>query len=88
MGRTRSPRWVYFGLFANRSPGAEGFSVVVEPGNRPGRNAIVDSIVQLNGRNLAPAGTAIVAKNLKSATFSLVTRGRSPIEITGSWECG
>jgi hypothetical protein len=87
-GNTLSPRWVWFGLFAQGFPGGRGFSVVVEPGNRSGRNAINDSVVQLNGRNLAATGTAVVAKGLKSATFSLVTRGSSPTKITGSWTCG
>ncbi len=87
-GNILSPRWVYFGLLAQQSPGARGFSVVVEPGNRPGRNKISDSIVQVDGLNLAPTGTAIVAKGLKSATFTLFTRGPSRTKVTGSWTCG
>lgn len=87
-GNRPSPRWMYFGLLANRFPGARGFSVVVVPSKRPGRNKIIDSIVQLNGRNLAPTGYALVEKDFKTGTFSIVTKGPSPLKITGSWSCG
>lgn len=84
-----SPRWYYFGLFARGSvPGARGFSVVLKPGDRPGRVKVIDSIVEVAGRDLAPTGTAIVAKGLKSATFTLVTRGPARTRVTGSWTCG
>jgi hypothetical protein len=87
-GPLSSPRWYYFGLFARGSaPGARGFSVVLEPGDRSGPVKVIDSIVQLAGRNLAPTGTAIVAKGLKSATFTLVTRGPARTRVTGSWTC-
>lgn len=52
---------------------------------RAGRIPIVDGQVQLPGfRSLPHHGTAIVSKDLQSATFSL----GSPPRITGSWTCG
>ena len=51
---------------------------------RPGRNTIMDGEVQLPGFSSLPSeGTAIISKDLKSATFSL----GSPPRITGSWRC-
>ena len=51
---------------------------------RPGRNTIMDGEVHLPGFSSLPnQGTAIVSKDLKSATFSL----GSPPRITGSWTC-
>jgi hypothetical protein len=70
---------------------AKGFSLVLERlgHNRPGRNDVIDGIVQLPGVSLAGpiTGTAIVGKGLESATFSIGTPGR-PARITASWTCG
>jgi hypothetical protein len=80
-----------FGVLWNgigTAPPGRGFWVLLQGGRRAGRNEISDGELQLNGRVLVPKGTAIVAKSLKSATFSLATRGASPTKVTGSWTCG
>jgi hypothetical protein len=63
-----------------------GFEVVLEQVRHSGRTAIIDSAFQLPGvdatQSPTSAGTAIIAKNLKSATFSV--GGKS---IAGSWSC-
>ena len=54
---------------------------------RPGRMPIIDGEVQLPGFSSLPhTGTAIVAKDVKSATFSLGSPSQT--RITGSWRCG
>jgi hypothetical protein len=51
---------------------------------RPGSNTIMDGEVHLPGFTSLPhQGTAIVSKDLKSATFSV----GSPPRVTGSWRC-
>ena len=51
---------------------------------RPGRVDIIDGGVQLPGFSSLPnQGTAIISKDLKSATFSV----GSPPRVTGSWTC-
>ena len=51
---------------------------------RPGRVDIIDGEVQLPGFDSLPhQGTAIISKDLMSATFTL----GSPPRITGSWKC-
>ena len=52
---------------------------------RPGRVTIMDGDVQLPGFSSLPGnhGTAIISKDLKSATFSV----GSPPRVTGSWTC-
>ena len=90
LGRV-SPRWLWFGLFNSGSrsdPSARGLSLVVEPGNRPGRQTIIDSIVRVDGLDLAPTGAAFLAKDLRSGTFTLFTRGPARTRVTGSWNCG
>jgi hypothetical protein len=85
--KSLSPR-VYFGLGGNGSvTPVTGFAAVLETGTRPGRNRIVDSSVVVGGGiPVGPStGTAIVAKGLKSATFSI---GQAPTRVTGSWTCG
>jgi hypothetical protein len=89
-GRCDKPRhglrWVYFGLITNgpQSPSAEGFSIVMEKGDRPGVVNVIDSIVQASGLNLAPTGTTTVARDLRSGTFVLRSGEK---RITGSWTC-
>lgn len=87
---------VGFGLVGYDGVRGSGFWVRLQPAGsdahplwymRPGRIPIIDGEVQLRGfRSLPHTGTAIVAKDLKSATFSL--GGSSPPTITGSWRCG
>lgn len=51
---------------------------------RPGRNTIMDGEVQLPGFSSLPhQGTAVISRDLKSATFSL----GSPPRVTGGWRC-
>jgi hypothetical protein len=80
---------VAFGVIASGRlySGAKGVSMVLEPGNRPGRVNVVDSIIQVAGLNLAPTGTAVVAKGLKSGTFTLATKGSVLTRVTGTWTC-
>jgi hypothetical protein len=87
-----------FGLIGYRVP-ANGFwfrlaPVVTTDGRerwfvRPGRVGIIDGQVSLPGFSSLPyQGTAIISKDLKSATFSLA--GPSPpsrARVTGSWTC-
>jgi len=83
-----------FGLLGGGGVRGKGFSLHLEPvvaatGRprwfvRPGRVGIMDGEVQLPGFSSLPhQGTAIISKDLKSATFSL----GSPPRITGNWKC-
>jgi hypothetical protein len=83
-----------FGLFGYGGLPGKGFWFRLEPvvtadGRqrwfvRPGRVNIMDGDVDLPGFDSLPhPGTAIISKDLKSATFSL----GSPPRITGSWTC-
>jgi len=83
--RYRQTRWVFFGLFANGNrPGAEGLSLVLHPANRNGRTAIVDSVVQVGGLNLAPRGMAVQRDGLRAGTFAATWQGTN---VTGRWVC-
>jgi hypothetical protein len=85
-------RRVRFGYLWNgvgEAPAGRGLWLLLEPRNRPGRIGIADADIQLPGigrRAPTATGTAIVAKGLKSATFSLRTGGG--IKFTGRWTCG
>jgi len=88
-----SPSRVHFGFLSNgigeASPG-RGFVLVLERWKSPGRNHIMDWAAELPGVSLDQipgTGTAIVSKNLKSATFSLDMQG-STNKVRGSWLCG
>lgn len=78
-----------FGLMGTGSLPGRGFWLRLAQTNgrwyvRPGRNTIMDGEVQLPGLSSLPhQGTAIISKDLKSATFSL----GSPPRVTGSWTC-
>ena len=91
-GGSCSARRVRFGVLWNRvgeAPAGRGIWLLLEPGNRPGRTDIADGEIQLPGmsRVAAPTiGTAIVAKGLMSATFT-VSVGRAAM-VTGRWTCG
>ena len=84
-----------FGFFGHGGVPGTGFWVRLEPvvaksgGQRwfvrPGRVGIMDGETQLPGFTSLPhQGTAIISKDLKSATFSLSGGG---VKITGSWTC-
>jgi hypothetical protein len=54
---------------------------------RAGRVNIMDGTVQLPGFESLPRdGTAIISKDLNSATFSLASES-SKHKLTGSWTC-
>jgi len=83
--RASETRWVYFGLLANgKRPGARGLSLVLHPANGDGRAAMVDSVVQVAGLDLAPRGTAVQQDRLSRGTFSGTWHGTY---VTGSWVC-
>jgi hypothetical protein len=86
-GRCTSRR-VGFGQLGNEG---RGISLVLGHTNRPGRNDVIDGLIQLPGvssaKTSAYPGTVIKSKDLKSATFSIGPRGQ-PARITGSWICG
>jgi hypothetical protein len=87
-GRRGSARWVYFGLLSNApAPPGRGFSFVLEPGDRPGRVRIIDSIVQVGGLDLVPRGTAFVGEGLTSARFNVVTEAPPHVRFSGYWRC-
>ena len=84
-----------FGLFGHGGVPGTGFWVRLEPvvaksGRqrwfvRPGRVGIMDGETQLPGFSSLPhQGTAVISKDLKSATFSLLGGG---VKISGSWTC-
>ena len=87
-----------FGLLGYGGPG-KGFWFRLEPVKtatgrqrwyvRPGRVDIMDGDVQLPGFDSLPGnhGTAIISKDLKSATFSIRARPGSQPRVTGSWTC-
>jgi len=82
-----------FGMFAPTPSNARAFELVLaHHQRRSGPNPVIDGIYQLPGVSpwtRTPSGTAIIARNLKSATFSLETAGPlGPVRITGSWTCG
>ncbi len=86
---------VRFGLLGYGGLPGRGFIARLQPAGtdarprwylRPGRIPIIDGEVQLPGfQSLPHQGTAIVAKDLQSATFSLGDPARP--RITGSWTC-
>jgi hypothetical protein len=95
-GKSGRYRWLWFGLIngrptatRNRVLGAKGLSLVLSPGDRPGRVKVIDGIFQVTGRNLGAFGSATVAKGLKGGTFAVVgSRRPVPEHFTGSWNCG
>ena len=78
-----------FGLIGFGGLVGKGFFLHLGPTNgrwyvRPGRVHIMDGEVQLPGLHTHPnPGTAIISKDLKTATFSV----GSPPRVTGSWRC-
>jgi len=71
--------------------GAKGMWLLLEQPNRTGRNNVIDGAIQLPGitGEIAVSGTAIRAKGLNTATFSLHGRSRGkPRRLTGTWACG
>jgi hypothetical protein len=82
---------VYLGLLnvssSRTASNAKGLSLVLDPGDRPGRAKVIDAIVQVTGQNLAASGSATLAKGLKGGTFAVVGAPR-PERFTGSWSCG
>lgn len=83
-----------FGLVGAYGGAGKGFWFRLEPVKaasgrtrwfvRPGRVNIMDGDVDLPGWDSVPyPATAIISKDVKSATFSL----GSPPRITGSWRC-
>ena len=93
-GRLGGSRWLYFGLFSNGSLSRElgrGVSLVLQPGRRSGRVKVVDGLLQPLAVDVGLAGSAVVAQDLRSGTFSVVTRGLEPGPnkgYTGTWKCG
>ena len=88
-GKRGHQRWLYFGLLANgtsHQSDARGFSIVTEPGDRPRRARVIDSILQVTGVELVPVGTTIVARGLNSGTLALVVPGTGE-RVTGTWAC-
>lgn len=77
-----------FGVIGFGAPG-RGIWLRMEEGWTPrqsGRFGISDGNIQLPGfRPLPHTGTAIIAKDLKSATFTL---GSTSPRVTGRWTCG
>ena len=88
-----------FGLVGGSGPGGKGLWFRLEPVKtasgrerwfvRPGHVDIMDGDVDVPGFPNAPGnhGTAIISKDLKSATFSIRARPESPPMVTGSWRC-
>jgi hypothetical protein len=85
---------VRFGLLGHGGLTGKGFFARLQPAGtdahprwyiRPGRIPIIDGETQLPGfgNELPHQGTAIISKDLKSATFAL----RGPPQVTGSWTC-
>lgn len=78
-----------FGLMGSGGLPGKGFWFRLAQTNgrwyvRPGRNTIMDGEVDLPGFDSMPyPATAIISKDVKSATFSL----GSPPRVTGSWTC-
>jgi len=83
---------MYFGVMPKRVGGApaRGFILILEGSAKsPGRHHIMDWAAELPGVNLdrvPGTGTAIVSRDLQSATFSLDAEG-STTKVTGSWSC-
>lgn len=93
-GTLGGARWLYFGLFSNGSLSREagrGVSLVLQPGNRGGRVEVIDGLLQPLRVEVGLSGSARVARDMRSGTFSVVTRGLGPDpnqRFTGTWKCG
>ena len=79
-----------FGLIGFGGLRGKGFFLHLGPTNgrwyvRPGRVDIIDGDVQLPGfgNDLPHQGTAIISRDLQSATFTL----GGPPKVTGNWTC-
>ena len=87
--RTRRVRFGHLWNRVGEAPVGRGFWMLLAPGKVPGRNDIIDREIQLPGmfRVAAPTiGTAILAKGLMSATFTVSVGGVT--KVTGRWTCG
>jgi len=93
-GRLGRARWLYFGLFSNGSVSREagrGVSLVLLPGDRGGRVKVVDGLLQPLPDDVGLSGSARVSSDMRSGTFSVITRGLDPgpnRRFTGTWTCG
>ena len=93
-GTISGARWLYFGLFSNGAVSRElgrGVSLVIEPGGRVGPVKVVDGIVQPAGVDVGLSGSARVASDLRSGSFSVVTVGLARERnkrYMGHWTCG
>ena len=93
-GRISGTRWLYFGLFSNGALSRElgrGVSLVIEPGGRVGAVKVVDGLLQPAGADVGLTGSARVASDLRSGSFSVVTVGLARDRnkrYMGHWTCG
>ena len=91
VGRCTSTR-AYFGVLGNGVGGASpgrGVVLILERAKHRGRNHLMDWAAALPGVSLdriPGTGTAVVSKDLKSATFSLDIEG-STNKVRGRWSC-
>ncbi len=92
-GRISGARWLYVGLFSNGALSRElgrGVSLVLEPGGRVGPVKVVDGILQPAGVDVGLTGSARVASDLRSGSFSVVTVGLARERnkrYMGHWTC-
>jgi len=69
-------------------PVSGGVLLVLAPGDRAGRVVVEDGEVQVPSRRLVVRGTAVVAKDRRSGTFTLVGVREPTLRVTGGWTCG
>jgi hypothetical protein len=94
-GRIRGyGRWITFGLFSNGSLSRQlgrGVGLVIEPGNRAGRVKVIDGLLQPLTSEVGLTGSATLAADLKSGSFTVTTRGGlgpgRGKKFTGTWTC-
>ena len=83
-----------FGLMTNGRLSRDlgrGVSLVLDPGRRGGRVEVIDGRLQPLGSEVGLTGSARVASDFRSGSFSVVTRGLEPQpnkHYTGHWNCG
>ena len=94
-GKIATYRRLYFGLSSNGSVSRKlgrGVALVFQPGNRSGRVKVLDGRLQPLAYEVGLTGSGTVAPDLRSGSFSVVTRGGvgpGPNKAyTGTWRCG
>ena len=81
-------RMVLLGLVRNGAPPhAAALVLSITPGNRAGLAHVDDGLVEIPGHTLTVRGSAVVADDRNSGTFTLIGSKPTRTRVTGSWRC-